>query len=145
MAHVITTRGGARRCNDRRVGIEERAGSRARLVILPGRSLPEFVRNLCRSLDHPVARVHEPHVLWRCHRSQARGERAWPRPVRRPLWSHEPPTTAWWKCSSCSTPPRAYQGHNAVISPHQGDAYGLADTTPAKPRRIIFLTQRTPV
>jgi len=30
--------------------------SRERLVIMGGRSHPEFVRNLCRSLDHPVAR-----------------------------------------------------------------------------------------
>lgn len=49
MPHVITTRGGARRCYDRRVRIEERAKSRARLVILDGRSRPEFVRNLRRS------------------------------------------------------------------------------------------------
>src|ERR1700716_1923738 len=36
---------------------EGNAKSRERLVIVGGRSHPEFVRNLCRSLDHPVARV----------------------------------------------------------------------------------------
>jgi ribose-phosphate pyrophosphokinase len=40
-----------------RVGFDGSGKSRERLIILGGRSHPEFVRNLCRSLDHPVARV----------------------------------------------------------------------------------------
>jgi len=39
------------------MGREGNGKSRERLVIVGGRSHPEFVRNLCRSLEHPVGRV----------------------------------------------------------------------------------------
>src|ERR1700730_1607617 len=39
------------------MGFERSGKSRERLIILGGRSHPEFVRKLCQALDHPVARV----------------------------------------------------------------------------------------
>src|SRR6202171_2917829 len=40
------------------MGIDGNGRSRERLVVIGGRSHPEFVRNLCLALDHPVGRAH---------------------------------------------------------------------------------------
>jgi ribose-phosphate pyrophosphokinase len=39
------------------VAVDANGRTRERLVIIGGRSHPEFVRHVCRSLDHPVGRV----------------------------------------------------------------------------------------
>ncbi|MDQ6672686.1 MAG: ribose-phosphate pyrophosphokinase [Chloroflexota bacterium] len=39
------------------MGVDGNGRSRERLIVLAGRSHPEFVHNLCQALDHPVSRV----------------------------------------------------------------------------------------